>query len=153
MDNFGPNLIINKEIPVILSILLNLTSIFRYLSISNSLECLGLLIETKLYTTLTTVKHSKLHSLQNSLVENKIVNHYIVHILRSEYMQITSFLSYMACLINILNKFICISTSVATKYSKKYLVRVLLNVFKNVFSTSTLRGVFQKYLVRVLNTL
>ena len=35
---------------------------------------------------------------------------------------------------------------------KKYLVRVLLNL-KKVFSTSTLRGVFQKYLVRVLNTL
>ena len=44
-------------------------------------------------------------------------------------------------------------TSVATKYSKKYLVRVLSNYFKKVFSTSTLRGVFQKYLVRVLNTL
>ena len=43
--------------------------------------------------------------------------------------------------------------SVATKYSKKYLVRVLLNLFKNVFSTSTLRGEIQKYLVRVLNTL
>ena len=43
--------------------------------------------------------------------------------------------------------------SVATKYSKKYLVRVLLNFFNKVFSTSTVRGVFQKYLVRVLNTL
>ena len=43
--------------------------------------------------------------------------------------------------------------SVATKYSKKYLVRVLLNCFKKVFSASTLRGVFQKYLVRVPNTL
>ena len=46
-----------------------------------------------------------------------------------------------------------LNISVATKYSKKYLVRVLLNLFKNVFSTSTLRGVIQKYLVRVLNTL
>ena len=45
------------------------------------------------------------------------------------------------------------SISVATKYSKKYLVRVLLNFYKKVFSTSTLRGGFQKYLVRVLNTL
>ena len=44
-------------------------------------------------------------------------------------------------------------TSVATKYSQTYLVRVLSNYFKKVFSTSTLRGVFQKYLVRVLNTL
>ena len=44
-------------------------------------------------------------------------------------------------------------TSVATKYSKKYLVRVLSNYLKKVFSTSTIRGVFQKYLVRVLNTL
>ena len=43
--------------------------------------------------------------------------------------------------------------SVATKYSKKYLVRVLLNCFEKVFSTSTLRGVIQKYLVRVLNIL
>ena len=36
---------------------------------------------------------------------------------------------------------------------KKYLVRVLLNLFQKVISTSTLRGGFQKYLVRVLNTL
>ena len=47
-----------------------------------------------------------------------------------------------------------ITDSVATKIlKKKYLVRVLLNFYKTVFSTSTLRGGFQKYLVRVLNTL
>ena len=50
-------------------------------------------------------------------------------------------------------KYISLGASVATKYSKKYLVRVLLNLFQKVFSTSTLRGGFQKYLVRVLNTL
>ena len=45
-----------------------------------------------------------------------------------------------------------ISSVLLLNTQKKYLVRVLLNFFLKVFSTSTLRGVIQKYLVRVLNS-
>ena len=40
----------------------------------------------------------------------------------------------------------------ATKYSQNVVSASTFEFLKKVFSTSTLRGVIQKYLVRVLNT-